>query len=47
MFLKDGKIKSGWKHEKGKVVYEIATPVKATAVIEGKKYELEPGEYVF
>ena len=47
MFSKDGKIKSGWKHRKSKVVYEITTPVKATAVIEGKKYELEPGEYVF
>lgn len=44
---KHGKIRSGWKHEKGKVVYEITTPVKSTAVIEGKKYELEPGEYVF
>ena len=44
---KYGKIKSGWYHESGKTVYEITTPVKATALIDGKEYQLEPGEYVF
>ena len=44
---KYGKVKSGWYHENGKTVYAISTPVKATALIEGKEYELMPGEYTF
>lgn len=42
-----GKIKSGWYHKEGKIVYEITTPVNATAVIDGKTYELTAGEYTF
>ena len=43
----NGTIKSGWKHENGKTIYEITTPVPATAVIEGKSYTLKKGSYVF
>ena len=42
-----GKIKSAWKHENDLVVYEITTPVKAKAILAGKTYELEPGDYTF
>lgn len=42
-----GKIRSGWYHKDGKIVYEITTPVKASAVIEGKSYSLTPGTYTF
>ncbi len=42
-----GDITSGWYHKDGKVVYEIKTPVIATALIEGKAYNLTPGEYTF
>ena len=42
-----GTVKSGWRHENGKVVYEITTPVPATALIEGKTYELAAGKYTF
>ena len=42
-----GLIRSGWHHEEGKVVYEITTPTPATALIEGKEYTLEPGNYKF
>ncbi len=38
-----GKVSSRWWHENGKVHYEIITPVEATAVIEGKTYELSAG----
>ena len=43
---KYGKIISSWRHENNRVIYEITTPVKATALIEGREYVLEPGEYV-
>jgi len=42
-----GIIKSAWKHENGKVIYDITTPVKATVIIEGKTYNLEAGNYTF
>ncbi len=42
-----GTVKSGWKHVGGKVIYEITTPVLATAKIAGKDYTLEPGSYTF
>lgn len=42
-----GTILSAWRHEKGRVIYEITTPVKSTVIIEGKKYELEAGSYTF
>ena len=42
-----GKVSSRWWHENGKVHYEIDTPVEATAVIEGKTYELVSGRHVF
>ena len=38
-------VANGWY--KGKITYTIKTPVHSTAVIEGKFYNLEPGEYVF
>ena len=44
---KQGTIRSGWRHEDGKAVYEIETPVRSTAVIDGRKYDLEPGRYTF
>ena len=42
-----GTVCSAWRHEGERVIYEITTPVKATAVIEGKTYELEAGSYTF
>ena len=42
-----GTVSSKWYHKDGKVVYEITTPVPATALIEGKPHELIPGTYVF
>ncbi len=42
-----GKVSSRWWHKDGRVHYEINTPVEATAVIEGKKYELSPGVHIF
>lgn len=44
---KHGVIKSKWKNENSKVVYEISTPVKATIVIKGKTYNVEAGDYTF
>ena len=44
---KYGVIKSAWRHENGKVIYEITTPVKTTAIIEGNIYKLEAGSYIF
>lgn len=44
---KHGVIKSKWKHENSKVVYEISTPVKAIVVIKGKTYNVDAGEYTF
>lgn len=40
---KHGKVSSRWWHENGKVCYELTTPVPATAVIEGKTYQLDAG----
>ena len=34
-------------HENGKVKYEITTPVDATAVIDGKTYNLSLGVHKF
>ncbi len=42
-----GKVSSRWWHEKGKVHYEITTPVDSTALIEGKAYTLSPGQHIF
>ena len=42
-----GKVSSRWWHEKGKVCYEITTPVPSTAFIEGKEYTLSPGTHIF
>jgi alpha-L-rhamnosidase len=44
---KHGVIKSAWKHEGDKVIYEISTPTKATIVIEGKTHRVEAGTYTF
>ncbi|MBE7010979.1 MAG: alfa-L-rhamnosidase [Ruminococcaceae bacterium] len=43
----NGKVSSRWWHENGKVRYELTTPVPATAIIEGKTYELGAGTYTF
>ncbi len=42
-----GKVSSRWWHEKGKVRYEISTPVESTAIIEGETYSLSPGIHIF
>ena len=42
-----GKIFSGWYFEPDGLRYEIHTPVKTCAVIDGKEMELEPGDYLF
>lgn len=43
-----GLARSFWRYTAdGQVVYEITTPVSATAVINGKTYELAPGSYRF
>ncbi len=42
-----GTIKSAWKHENGRVVYEITTPVDATIIIDGETHSLPAGSYVF
>lgn len=42
-----GKVSSRWWHENGKVRYEITTPVKAVAFIEGNTYDLSPGTHLF
>ncbi len=42
-----GRIKSAWRHEEAKVIYEITTPVKATVIVEGKTYHLDAGTYTF
>lgn len=44
---RQGKIAAGWKHENGSVRYEIVTPCPATAIIDGKEYDLAPGRYIF
>ncbi len=43
-----GLARSFWRHNnEGKVIYEITTPVPATAEIDGKVYDLQPGSYRF
>lgn len=42
-----GKVSSKWEHKDGRVVYEITTPVNATALIDGKEYKLEAGTHRF
>lgn len=42
-----GEIRSSWRHENGRVVYEITTPRPATAIIEGKTYTLDVGTHRF
>lgn len=42
-----GKVSSRWWHENGKLHYEIHTPVKATALIDGKEFKLSPGKHIF
>ena len=42
-----GTIKSAWKHENGKVVYEITTPVDATIIIDGNPHSVTAGSYTF
>ncbi len=42
-----GVVSSRWWHEGNEVRYEIITPTKTTAVIEGKEYNLERGTYRF
>lgn len=42
-----GRIVSSWYHKAGRVVYEIETPVSATAVIDGEIHRLSPGKYTF
>lgn len=44
---KYGEVESGFENINGRAVYKIKTPVSATAVIEGKNYDLTPGEYEF
>lgn len=44
---KYGRIVSFWRYEKGKIHYEITTPVEATALIEGRNYTLSPGKHIF
>ena len=44
---RNGTISSAWYKESNGFRYEITTPVKATIIIEGKKYTLEKGAYVF
>ena len=42
-----GKVSSRWWHENGRVHYELITPTDATAIIDGKAYELSPGKHIF
>lgn len=42
-----GTIRSAWRHEDGKTVYEITTPVAATVIIDGNTYEVSAGHYTF
>ncbi len=41
-----GPVRSAWRHQDGRVVYELTTPVPATAVIAGKRLELEAGTHL-
>lgn len=42
-----GIISSHWWHENGKVCYKLITPVPTTVEIEGKVFEVMPGEWIF
>lgn len=42
-----GTIKSSWYYKGSKVHYEITTPVKTVAIINGKEHLLEGGSYIF
>lgn len=42
-----GKVISGWRREDGRFKYFVTTPSPATALIDGKEYELAPGTYEF
>lgn len=42
-----GRVASRWWHEDGIVRYEISTPVKAAALVDGKSYELDAGVHLF
>lgn len=42
-----GTVISGWYHKNGHIVYEITTPVPATAVIDGKTTDIPIGKTVF
>lgn len=43
----NGKIISKWRHENGNTVYELVTPVKTHAIVDGRKYILEKGCHRF
>jgi alpha-L-rhamnosidase len=47
VYTRSGKIVSGWKWVNGKIRYKIQTPVRTTAIIDGKEYILEKGKYTF
>ena len=42
-----GRISSSWYYEGDRPHYRIETPVPTTAIIDGERYDLEPGSYVF
>jgi len=42
-----GRFESSWYYEGDTARYCVTTPVDATVVIEGRKYEVKPGTYVF
>ena len=42
-----GTVRSLWKHEEGRIRYEITTPSPAEIVIAGKTMEVEAGDYIF
>lgn len=44
---KYGKVASMWRHENGKTVYMLTTPVPSTAEINGRTYTLEAGTHIF
>ena len=44
---RNGKVSSKWIYKNGKARYEITVPVDADIVIEGKKYSVTPGTYMF
>ncbi|MBQ1950332.1 MAG: family 78 glycoside hydrolase catalytic domain [Clostridia bacterium] len=44
---KHGTIKSAWEYKNGQVRYFISTPVETTVCIDGKSFEVQPGDYIF